>query len=305
MNVIGRFAPSPTGPLHVGNLRTALLAWLLAHSAGGHMIVRIEDLDRANSSLDNERRQLQALLSMGIDFPPVARRQSERFDNYRDVIADLRARGLVYECYCSRREIREAVNAPHEHEVQYPGTCRNLSERERAARREAGRPPALRIRAEVSSYMVDDLVAGVRTSPVDDFVVQRNDGVPAYNLAVVVDDAEQGITQVVRGDDLLSSTGRQIHLQRLLGLPTPQHAHVPLVIGGDGERLAKRHGAVTLDDLASRGITPIDVLRVLATSVGTENGAFERASDVLDAFRLTELPRTPWMIPHEWRDDSL
>jgi glutamyl-tRNA synthetase len=139
---------------------------------------------------------------------------------------------------------------------------------------------------------------------VDDFVLQRNDGVPAYNLAVVVDDAAQGVAQVVRADDLLFSTGRQMHLLNLLGHETPQYAHVPLVVGPDGERLAKRHGAVSLDDLAVRGVTPVDVLRVLATSLGIEVAGVERASDLVDQFRLSALPRTSWMIPDEWRHDA-
>ena len=303
--MIGRFAPSPTGPLHVGNLRTALIAWLMARTAGGHMIVRIEDLDRANSNELNERRQLDALAALGIDHPPVSVRQSERFDHYRDMIADLRTRNLVYECFCSRREIREAVNAPHEHEVQYPGTCRGLTARQRSERIDSGRPPALRLRTDTVAYIVDDVIAGATTSPVDDFVLQRNDGVPAYNLAVVVDDAEQGVDQVVRGNDLLSSTGRQMHLQTLLGYRTPQYAHVPLVVGHDGERLAKRHGAVTLDDLATISIAPNDVLRELAISLGVENHNVERAADLLDTFRVSALPRTPWMIPNQWRHDAL
>jgi len=302
--VIGRFAPSPTGPLHVGNLRTALIAWVMARTSGGHMLVRIENLDRANSSLANEQHQLAALAALGIDHPPVEVRQSERFDRYREVIEHLRSRDLVYECYCSRREIREAVNAPHEREVQYPGTCRELSNRQRAERVESGRPPALRLRTESPVLIVDDVVAGVHESPVDDFVLQRNDGVPAYNLAVVVDDEAQGVTQVVRGDDLLFSTGRQMHLQTLLGYRTPQYAHVPLVVGGDGERLAKRHGAITLDDLAARGIEASRVLQVLADSLGVDPSTVDRAADVVSGFRLSALPRTPWMIPEQWRDGA-
>ena len=305
---LGRFAPSPTGPLHVGNLRTALIAWLHARAGGGSMLVRVEDLDRANSSLDNERRQLAALAALGLDHAPVAVRQSERFDRYREVIADLRTRGLVYECYCSRREIREAVNAPHEREVQYPGTCRELTVRQRAERVESGRPPALRLRVEATTIRVDDEVAGPTDTFVDDFVLQRNDGVPAYNLAVVIDDAEQGVTEVVRGDDLLASTGRQMHLQGVLGWATPRYAHVPLVVGPDGERLAKRHGAVTLDDLSERGVTAREVLRTLAASIGfapdlTESAEL-RVADLVDVFSIERLPRTPWMIPQEWGDGS-
>lgn len=301
VNVIGRFAPSPTGPLHVGNLRTALVAWLMAHSSGGRLLVRIEDLDRANSSPANERRQLAALAALGIDHPPVEFRQSERFDRYEEVIAELRRRDMVYECYCSRREIREAVNAPHEGEVRYPGTCRELTARQRAERAAVGRLPALRLLTDSPTYIVDDLVAGIRESSVDDFVLRRNDGVPAYNLAVVVDDEAQGVTQVVRGDDLLASTGRQMHLQRVLGMRTPQYVHVPLVVGDDGQRLAKRHGAVTLDDLSAIGITSSAVLAVLARSLGITTPNAACAGDLLDDFRLSDLPRTPWMIPRRWQ----
>lgn len=296
--VIGRFAPSPTGPLHVGNLRTALIAWLHARSGGGEMVVRIEDLDRANSSRQNEERQLAALAALGLDHEPVMVRQSERFDIYRDVIADLRRRDLVYECYCTRREIREAVNAPHGPELLYPGTCRTLTRSQLAER--ADRPAALRLRTDSPTLRVDDVVAGPTDSVVDDFVLQRNDGVPAYNLAVVVDDAHQRVDEVVRGDDLLASTGRQMHLQRLLGFSTPLYAHVPLVLGPDGERLAKRHGAVTLDDLAERGIDAVTVLRVLARSIGLDGDAAITAADLVDEFDLGRLPRAPWVVHHEW-----
>lgn len=296
--VIGRFAPSPTGPLHVGNLRTALIAWLHARSGGGEMVVRIEDLDRANSSRQNEERQLAALAALGLDHEPVTVRQSERFDIYRDVIADLRRRDLVYECYCTRREIREAVNAPHGPELLYPGTCRTLTRSQLAER--ADRPAALRLRTDSPTLRVDDVVAGPTDSVVDDFVLQRNDGVPAYNLAVVVDDAHQRVDEVVRGDDLLASTGRQMHLQRLLGFSTPLYAHVPLGLGTDGERLAKRHGAVTLDDLAERGIDAVTVLRVLARSIGLDGDAAITAADLVDEFDLGRLPRAPWVVHHEW-----
>jgi glutamyl-tRNA synthetase len=301
--VIGRFAPSPTGPLHVGNLRTALIAWLHARSGGGEMVVRIEDLDRANSSRQNEERQLAALAALGLDHEPVTVRQSERFDHYRDVIADLRRRDLVYECYCTRREIREAVNAPHEHEVRYPGTCRELTARQRSERIDSGRPPALRLRTDTVAYVVDDVIAGATTSPVDDFVLQRNDGVPAYNLAVVVDDAHQRVDEVVRGDDLLASTGRQMHLQHLLGFSTPLYAHVPLVLGPDGERLAKRHGAVTLDDLAERGIDAVAVLRVLARSIGLDADTAITAADLVDEFRTSLVPKVGWIIPVDWQTE--
>ena len=301
--VIGRFAPSPTGPLHVGNLRTALITWLSARAAGGEMLVRIEDLDRANSSLANERAQLGDLGRLGLLHPPAVIRQSERFDLYRSVIDDLRGRGLVYACYCSRREIRDAVAAPHGElpEGAYPGTCRDLNESERRRREGEGRRPAWRLRTDGETYRVHDVVAGPTSTRVDDFVLQRNDGIPAYNLAVVVDDAAQGVTQVVRGDDLLLGTGRQIHLQRLLGLPTPEYAHVPLVVGPDGERLAKRHGAVTLNDLGSIGVTAAGVLRELASSIGIDQPDVRTAADLIDRFDWRRVPRSAWMIPSNWQ----
>lgn len=301
--MIGRFAPSPTGPLHVGNLRTALVAWFAARASGGEMLVRIEDLDRANSSAVNETLQLRDLNRLGLTHPPVDVRQSERFDVYRRALESLRSRNLVYPCYCSRREIREAAVAPNGPlpDAAYPGTCRGLSAADRREREQAGRSPAWRLRTDGETYVVHDMIAGPTTTMVDDVVLQRNDGVPAYNLAVVVDDAAQGVTQVVRGDDLLASTGRQMHLQRLLGLPTPEYAHVSLVVGGDGERLAKRHGAVTLDDLEMVGVTPGDVLRELALSVGIDAPDAATAADLTDGFAWDRIDRSPWMIPAHWQ----
>lgn len=280
--MIGRFAPSPTGPLHIGNLRTALIAWLAARVTGGTMLLRIEDLDRSNSSRVNEQAQRTDLDTLGITYESSVERQSDRFEIYRSVIAELTKRDLVYPCYCSRREIREAVSAPQGNyaHVPYPGICRTLSAADRREREESGRHPALRLRTDGEVYTVNDRVAGESVLHTDDFVLERNDGVPSYNLAVVVDDELQGIDQVVRGDDLLSSTGRHIHLQTLLGFRVPEFAHVPLVLGGDGERLAKRHGAVTLSDLASAGTSPREVLGVLARSIGIDIEAPHDAADL-------------------------
>jgi glutamyl-tRNA synthetase len=272
--VAGRFAPSPTGRLHLGNLRTALVAWLAARASGRRFLVRMEDLDLVTSSPEHERQQLSDLSVLGLDWDGPVVRQSERFDRYRLAIADLVAAGRVYECYCTRREIRAeidaATQAPHVHlpDGAYPGTCRTLSVSEREQRRAAGRRPALRLRTEGEVLTVEDRVAGRYTGAADDVVLARADGVPAYNLAVVVDDAAQGVTQVVRGDDLLSSTPRQLLLQRLLGFDRPEYLHVPLVLGDDGQRLAKRHGAVTLADLDERGVEPVQVLAILARSLG-------------------------------------
>jgi glutamyl-tRNA synthetase len=302
-SMIGRFAPSPTGPLHVGNLRTALVAWLAAHATGGAMLLRIEDLDRSNSSRMNEDAQRADLDALGITFEPSVERQSDRFEIYRSVIAELTKRDLVYPCYCSRREIREAVSAPQGHyaHVPYPGICRSLSAADRRDRESSGRRPALRLRTDGEVYTVNDRVAGESVLHTDDFVLERNDGVPSYNLAVVVDDELQGVDQVVRGDDLLSSTGRHVHLQTLLGFRTPEFAHVPLVLGGDGERLAKRHGAVTLSDLSSLGASSADVLRVLAHSIGVDIDDPREAVDLLNAFSWDRMPRSAWTIPGPWQ----
>lgn len=267
------------------------------------MILRIEDLDRNNSSRLNEESQRRDLDALGITYPPVVIRQSERFEIYRTIVADLVDRDLVYPCYCSRREIREAVSAPqgdHAHRA-YPGTCRSLDSDQRRRKERDGRPPALRLRTGGGHVIVRDLVAGDTPAEVDDFVLVRNDGVPSYNLAVVVDDELQGIRQVVRGDDLLASTGRHIHLQVLLGYRTPDYLHVPLVLGGDGERLAKRHGAVTLLDLAQRGTDAAGVLTVLGASIGSRVEAPTTAADLLHDFSIEAVPRDAWTIPKAWQ----
>lgn len=304
--IVGRFAPSPTGPLHVGNLRTALLAWLGARSVGGTMLLRVEDLDRHTSSPENERSQIDDLRRLGLEFPEHCIRQSERFALYEDAISDLSSRGLTYECWCSRREIREAASAPNERpvsdgapELAYPGTCRDLSATQRRERQESGRRPALRLRADGEAITFHDLVRGETTGIVDDVVLRRNDGVPAYNLAVVIDDADQGVDQVVRGDDIASSTPRQIHLQRLLGLTTPTYAHVPLVVGGDGERLAKRHGAVTLADLAAIGVDAPGVRDELVRSLGVV--ATTNLEEAARRFEWPLVPRSRWTIPDHWQ----
>jgi glutamyl-tRNA synthetase len=298
--VAGRFAPSPTGDLHLGNLRTALVAWLAARATGRGFVVRMEDLDRVTSSPEHEARQLADLAAIGLDWDGEVVRQSERFDRYRAAIDRLAADGRVYPCYCTRREIRAeieaAVQAPHSHlpDGAYPGTCRDLGAGERAAREAAGRQPAFRLRTDGEEVVLADAIAGPYAGAVDDVVLARADGVPAYNLAVVVDDGVQGITQVTRGDDLLSSTPRQILLQRLLGLATPEYLHVPLVLGPDGQRLAKRHGAVTLRDLAADGWSPADVLGVLARSLGlAAQGERVHAAALIGRFDPSAVPDQP------------
>ena len=290
----GRFAPSPTGPLHLGNLRTALLAWLFARGAGARFLVRIEDLDPGRSRREHEAGQLADLAALGLDWDGAVVRQSERRERHRDALATLRAAGRVYPCWCSRAEIREAASAAHGPlpEGAYPGTCRRLTAAQRAERERAGRPPALRLDAGGERVAFADRLHGPVEAVVDDFVLWRGDGTPAYNLAVVVDDADQRIGEVVRGDDLLETTPRQLLLQRLLELEAPSYAHVPLVLGPDGARLAKRHGAVTLADRAARGETAADALAWMARSLGLA-GAGEPVDPalLLARFDPATLPR--------------
>jgi glutamyl-tRNA synthetase len=284
----GRFAPSPTGTLHLGNLRTALLAWLFARSAGARFVVRMEDLDYGRVRAGAAARQLEDLAALGLDWDGEVVFQSARIDAYGQAVERLRAAGRVYECFCTRAEIRAAASAPHGPlpEGAYPGTCLRLTEGERRRKRAGGRPPALRIRADGERVAFTDRLHGEQAGVVDDFVIVRNDGAPAYNLAVVVDDAWQRIGEVVRGDDLLESTPRQLFLAGLLGFEAPSYAHVPLVLGPDGARLAKRHGAVTLDDLAPRA--------ALGWMAGTlRMPPAERAADLLPAFDPALLPRDP------------
>lgn len=293
----GRFAPSPTGPLHLGSLRTALLAWLFARSQSARFLVRIEDLDPQRSRAEFERAQLEDLRALGLDWDGTPVRQSERMPLYEDALAQLEAQGRLYPCFCTRAEIREAASAPHGKlpEGSYPGTCRALGEHERASRRAAGRPFALRVDAGGERIEFDDRLHGRSGAVVDDFVVRRADGVPAYQLAVVVDDAAQGVGEVVRGDDLIDSTPRQILLARLLGLPVPVYAHVPLVLGADGARLAKRSRPPALAD---RNEPPAATLAVLAHTLGLalERDWVERPAELLTEFDPARLPREPSVL---------
>jgi glutamyl-tRNA synthetase len=280
--------------LHLGNLRTALLAWLFARSAGARFLVRIEDLDRGRSRPHFEQAQLDDLAAVGLDWDGEVVRQSERGARYEEAIAQLDAAGLLYECFCTRAEIREATSAPHGPlpEGAYPGTCRDLTAAQRAERAAHGRPPALRLNAQAERVRFTDRVMGQQEGVVDDLVVRRNDGAPAYNLAVVVDDAAQGVGEVVRGADLLDTTPRQLLLARLLHVPAPCYAHVPLMLGADGARLAKRHGAVTLDDRRALGETPADVRASLLRSAGLPG----ELDDALAVFEPAALPRDPTVL---------
>lgn len=291
MTSAGRFAPSPSGELHVGNLRTAILAWLFARSTGRRFLLRVEDLDRARAGA--EAAQLRDLAAVGVTWDGAVVRQTDREPLYTAAIGQLAAAGLTYECFCTRREIQEAPSAPHAPQGAYPGTCRGLSTAELEFKRST-RPAAIRLRSSVAEWTVEDVLHGTFTGVVDDFVLRRNDGVTAYNLAVVVDDAEQGIDQVVRGDDLLASTPRQAYLASVLNMPIPEYAHVPLVVNADGARLAKRDGAVTLDDLAAVGLPAKAVRRTILESLGLPTASLEAA---LAAFSPAGLPRGPWVWP--------
>ena len=340
----GRYAPSPSGDLHLGNFRTAVLAWLFAKHEGREFRMRIDDIDAQRSSEESAKQQLLDLATMGIAYEGRLWRQQECWSEYEKALQTLREKGLVYECYCSRKDIAEAVRAPHAAPGAYPGTCRDLGESERAAKRAElaarGRVPALRLRAGVDEWEVHERFAvsgGVYRGAVDDMVLRRGgnapkasgvpggggEGVPgggdadagtpgggdadagtpgepvnrdyAYNLAVVVDDALAGVGQVVRGDDLLSSAPRQAYLAHLLGLPPVEYVHVPLVLGPDGKRLAKRDGAVTLRDFPGGAE---GMLRWIAESLGeavdvsaaevAETGAAETVGAEVEAAEVAE-----------------
>lgn len=312
----GRYAPSPSGDLHLGNLRTAILAWAMARRGGKPFYMRVEDLDRVRPGA--AERQLSDLQAMGLDWdvsPGSAAEstegkeagvlyQSTRLAAYERAVQRLREAGLVYECYCTRREIQEASSAPHGAPGAYPGTCRGLSEAQREERR-AQRPPALRLRAERTSYTVHDDFYGLYTGLVDDFVLVRNDGTYAYNLTSVVDDAFVGVEQIVRGDDLLPSAPRQAYLAGLLGLPQPRYAHVPLALNEEGKRLAKRDGAVTLPQLQEAGVTIPEVLGWIAASIPVLDNSgrphearvpVPDASVILERFDPALMSREPWVV---------
>src|SRR3954451_17510777 len=263
---ITRLAPSPTGALHLGNARTFLVNWLLARRNGWRIVLRIEDLDGPRIKAGADRQAIQDLRWLGLDGDGEPVYQSSRRDSYRAPIDRLIASGAAYPCVCSRREVELSASAPHAEDgaAVYPGTCRGRFGTIDEAKTAAGREPAIRFRVPEGSAGVIEFVdafAGAQRFDVardlGDFVIAKADGTPAYQLAVVVDDADAGITQVVRGDDLLDSTPRQVLLYRALGLAEeiPQYLHLPLVIGEDGRRLAKRHGDTRLSTYRQRGVT--------------------------------------------------
>jgi len=295
----GRFAPSPTGRLHLGNAWAAVLGWLWARSEGGELLLRIEDLDTARSRPELTHALLADLAWLGLQFDDAPLVQSRRLQLYRAAFDRLRATDRVYPCFCTRSEIARAASAPHgpaDEGPRYPGTCLGLSPAE-SAERARTRPPAWRFRPREGLTEVHDLLHGKFVQDVardvGDFVVLRNDGVPSYQLAVVVDDADTGISHVLRGDDLLGSTPRQVQLCDALGLAVPVYAHVPLLLGPDGKRLAKRAGTPSLAELRERGIQPERLIGLLAGWAGLGDSHPVGLRDLIPRFALEQLPRTP------------
>jgi glutamyl-tRNA synthetase len=304
----GRLAPSPTGYLHLGNARSFLLAWLQMRAMGGRIILRIEDLDQPRAVAGADAMIVEDLRWLGLDWDNELAPeyfQSNRFEIYRATIDRLRHEGHLYECFCSRRELRQIASAPHGPTgARYSGKCRDLTARERAARWEE-KDPALRFRVEPGSVITfHDLVVGIQSEDVSevtgDFIIARADGIPSYQLAVVVDDIAMGVTHVVRGADLLPSTPRQILLYHTLAAPEPVYAHVPLMLGRDGARLAKRHGAVSLAELRSAGRRAEEIVGWLGWSVGLlERNEPCTARELVDGFDITRIGTAPTVIDAE------
>jgi glutamyl-tRNA synthetase len=301
--VVGRFAPSPTGRLHLGNLRSALLGWLSARARGGRFLLRIEDLDPARSRQEHVDGLFRDLEFLGLDWDGPVLTQSNRGAVYRDALERLRQKGRVYACTCSRAEVARAASAPHlgEDGPVYPGTCRDGATR-------PGRAAALRFRVTPGTVRFVDALHGPVEQDVEhavgDFVVQRSDGVASYQLAVVVDDAASGVTEVLRGDDLLGSTPRQLQLHDALGLPAPSYAHVPLLLQADGKRLAKRDGATTAAGLRERGVSGPAIVGLLARWSGLGDGQPVTPRELLKGFSVERVRREPTTV-HDAELDAL
>ncbi len=287
----GRFAPSPTGRLHLGNVRSALLGWLWARAAHGEFWLRIEDLDPDRSKPEFTDAIFEDLEWLGLSWDGPVWKQSERAPLYADALKTLAGKGLAYRCWCSRAEVARAASAPHvgEDGPVYPGTCRN------GATPKPGRAPSWRFATSPGVTSFHDAWCGDVSQDVSrdvgDFVIQRIDGVASYQLAVVVDDALAGVTHVLRGEDLLTSTPRQLLLQHALGYAQPEYAHVPLMLGADGKRLAKRDGPSTVAGLRQLGWSPERVIGELAGSCGLHDGAPIRAAELVPGFALSKVRR--------------
>lgn len=307
----GRFAPTPSGQMHIGNARTALLSWLQIRRAGGTLILRMEDIDRPRSRPELADLIFRDLHWLGLDWdegpdsggPHAPYTQSQRESLYQETINRLIASGALYPCYCSRAEIMAVASAPHGLDAEgpiYPGTCRNLTPEQGRARADQGRLPSLRFAMPDQTWAFTDLTAGPQSfSPPagGDFVIRRADGVYAYQLAVVIDDALMEVSHVLRGSDLLDSTPRQLALFKALGYSAPVYAHLPLLFGPDATRLAKRHGSVTLAAMRAAGVSPEKVLGYLAFVSGLiDRPEPVRAVDLLPDFDLRRVPNRPVTI---------
>ncbi|UCH25495.1 MAG: tRNA glutamyl-Q(34) synthetase GluQRS [Trueperaceae bacterium] len=302
----GRYAPSPTGALHLGNARTALVAWWQARSRGGSFTLRVEDLDEARTVSEAVQGNLDELRWLGIDWdegpdvggPHESYRQSERLDLYHQALERLEASGHLFECYLSRKDLRELASAPHGSFPVYGEPERRANERLAQAKRAGGKDPSVRFRVPDVTVEFSDLLMGAKRfdvrKEVGDFVVRRADNVLAYQLAVVVDDIAMGITEVVRGDDLLTSTAAQLLLYRALDVDPPEYAHVPLLLDETGRRMAKRKGSLTLSALVANGVRPERVVGLLAYSLGVTSVLEERsAEECLDHYELARLRQEP------------
>lgn len=308
--VTGRFAPTPSGRMHLGNLFCSLLAWLAAKKEGGRVVLRMEDLDQLRTSSVYAAQAEADLKFLGLFWdeggslggPHAPYDQGSRSPYYQELLGRLEALGLVYPCFCSRAELH-AANAPHasDGEVVYAGTCRGLR-REEIAEKSRKRPPALRLRVpEETIAFVDGhygLVEQDLATECGDFILRRSDGVFAYQLAVVADDAAMGVTQVVRGRDLLSSAPRQLYLYRLLGFPEPAFAHAPLLLAPDGRRLSKRDRDVSLEALEEKGLTGPEIVGRLAFLAGLlDRPEAAQPQDLLPVFAWDKVPREDVCLP--------
>ncbi|MEO6436599.1 MAG: tRNA glutamyl-Q(34) synthetase GluQRS [Tepidisphaeraceae bacterium] len=300
---ITRLAPSPTGALHLGNARTFLINWLLARQNGWKILLRIEDLDGPRIKRGADQQVIEDLRWLGIDWDKGPIYQSQRIERYRAALDQLLASKRAYPCICTRKEVDAAASAPHAEDgaAVYPGTCRDRYATREDARRDSGaREPAIRFDTRGAVIDFSDSLSGNHhfnvESQLGDFVIAKGDGTPAYQLAVVVDDADMGVTNVVRGDDLIDSTPRQILLYQALGLSprVPTYLHLPLVVAPDGRRLAKRHGDTRLATYRTAGVPASRVLSLLASWCGIDNLPEEpNIAALLDRFDLSRLPRTP------------
>ena len=297
-----RLAPSPTGALHLGNARTFLVNWLLARQLDWKILLRIEDLDGPRIKSGSDRQAIEDLQWLGLDWDEGPVYQSPRQAEYQSAVNQLLTGGFAYPCICSRKEVEQAASAPHAEDgaAVYPGTCRGRFTSIESARQAAGREPAIRFRVPDEIITWTDAFRGPQQSDpmqdLGDFVIAKADGMAAYQLAVVVDDAAMGITQVVRGDDLIDSTPRQILLFRALGLASqiPTYRHLPLVIGEDGRRLAKRHGDTRLSHYRALGVTASRMLALLAGWCGIPDiGDCVTVQTLLNTFDLGTLSLEP------------